>query len=454
MEIKVIEDLHLEKSVLASALTSEQALYEVSTMLTVDSFYNLDCKTLFLELEPLPRKGQHADIMMITAKLGDGWVAKLTELVSNVATSTTVKRHCEELKNIEIAREVSKRAYNVFARANGVKDYAEYYNWGIEQFTTIGDGKYNASSLDHISDHIPEALNELKDVLSGKIKGLKTGIRDIDESSGGFRGGEYVVIAGRPSQGKSSLGLSVIKNMALDGARVGLFSLEMTASQNVFKLTSLMSGVGNDGARELPYGVFRGTVPAKRSYLDSFQSGCDKLSKSSVYINTNSYTSITDLENELRSFCNRNSLDAFVLDYIGLVGDSLDSNKKNHEKVAGISSRIRSLIKSLNVVGIVLVQLGRDAHNKKPSMANLADSTQIERDAHFVYLIHQPDVADKTKKVIICDKGRDGGEGDYPTNFCTQTTEFVSMDKQEGEDYMLSLRDSSGASVSFEKVSF
>ena len=73
-------------------------------------------------------------------------------------------------------------------------------------------------------------------------------------------------------------------------------------------------------------------------------------------------------------------------------------------------------------------------------MANLADSTQIERDAHFVYIIHQPDLEDKTKKVIICDKGRDGGEGNFPVHFCTETTEFTSMTVEDVKQYMAMLK--------------
>ena len=444
MQFNIVKDESLERSVLASALVGEHALYEMSTMLTEGCFYNEKNRILFTELEPLPREGKEADITLLVSKLGDEWYSFITMLMTSVATATTIKRHCEELQSIEKAREVTKRAIEVLSRSNNITDYSEYSNWGIEHVAGAGDGKYSASSLNHISHHISEAVNEFKDIVDGKRKGLMTGIADIDSSSGGFRGGEYVVIAGRPSQGKSSLGLSIIKNMAMQGKRVGLFSLEMTATQNIFKLTSMMSGTDNSGVRSLPYGIFRGVEEAKKGHFEEFGANCNKLKEASIFINSSSYTTITDLENELRSFCNRNGLDAFVLDYIGLVGDSSSSGKKNFEKVADISHRIRSLIKSLEVVGIVLVQLNRDSHNKKPSMANLADSTQIERDAHYVYLIHQPDLEDKTKKVIICDKGRDGGEGNYPTHFCTSTTEFTSMTKDDGVRYMESLRGSNG----------
>ena len=440
MDFSPIKNEMIERLVLASALISDSCLEELAIRLTPDSFYNVKHKSLALELIRVSSKGLSPDITLLSSKLGDGSYQFLLELITVNATSSNITHHCKKLKNIENARNVVSRALEVVSRANKAEDYSEFTSWAVDHVKGYYEGSAGLSELEHISNHIMEATNEFKAVVDGTLEGLKTGIADIDRTSGGFRGGEYVVIAGRPSQGKSSLGLSIIKNMALQGKRVGLFSLEMTASQNIFKLTSMMSQ-NNAGARALPYSLFRGQTKAVSKNMDSFMEGCKKLKETNIYINTSSYSTVSDIENELRRFCKRNKLDAFVVDYIGLVGDDGSNNsKKSHEKVAEISHKFRSIIKELSVVGIVLVQLNRDSHNKKPNMANLADSTQIERDAHFVYLIHQPDLDDKTKKVIICDKGRDGGEGEYPTHFCTQTTEFVSMTTEDGIQYMENLR--------------
>jgi len=440
MDLQPIKNEMIERVVLASSIISDSCLEDLAIRLTPDAFCNVRHKAIALELIRVSSKGVSPDLTLLTNRLGEDYYPLLTELVMNCATTNDIVHHCEKLKNIENARNVVNRAIEVVSRANSATDYSEFTPWAIEHVKGFYEGSGGVSELDHISNYILDATKEFKDVVDGRLQGLKTGIADIDRTSGGFRGGEYVVIAGRPSQGKSSLGLSIIKNMAMQGKRVGLFSLEMTAVQNVFKLTSMMSA-SNAGVRDLPYSVFRGQSVATSKNFESFGKCCTALQETSIYINTSSYSTINDIENELRRFCKRNELDAFVVDYIGLVGDeNSNANKKNHEKVADISHKFRSIIKELSVVGIVLVQLNRDSHNKKPNMANLADSTQIERDAHFVYLIHQPDLEDKTKKVIICDKARDGGEGEYPTHFCTQTTEFVSMELTEGENYMDSLR--------------
>lgn len=442
MDLRPIKNEMLERLVIASSLISNSCLEDLAIRLTPDTFYNVRHKAIALELIKVSAKGLVPDITLLASKLGDEAYPYLVDLITKSATARDIVHHCKKLKNIENARNVVTRAVEVVSRANSAEDYSEFTSWAVDYVKGYYEGSAGLSELEHISTHILEASNEFQAVVNGTLQGLKTGIADIDRTSGGFRGGEYVVIAGRPSQGKSSLGLSIIKNMALQGKRVGLFSLEMTASQNIFKLTSMMSQ-DNAGARELPYSVFRGQTKAITKNMESFMEGCKKLQETNIYINTSSYSTMSDIESELRRFCKRNDLDAFVVDYIGLVGDDGNNgNRKNHEKVADISHKFRSIIKELSVVGIVLVQLNRDSHNKKPNMANLADSTQIERDAHFVYLIHQPDLEDKTKKVIICDKGRDGGEGEYPTHFCTQTTEFVSMTQEEGELYMSDLRGS------------
>jgi replicative DNA helicase len=443
MDIKPIADEHLERSVIASSMLSDTCLHEMTTRLVPNSFYNYHMREIAKELFKLPSKGASVDLTLLSSKLGQEYFPTLTKLVSEVATSSNIAHHCKKLKDIENVRNVSKRAVEVYNRAIHTKDDEEYIHWGLDHVSSFYEGNEGNSQLKHIREYIPEAINEFELVSNGTLKGLMTGIADLDKESGGFRQGEYVVIAGRPSQGKTSLGLSMLKNIAMQGKRVGLFSLEMTGKQNVFKLTSMIAGTGRDGAKRLPYGVFRGSKPTKEDTFNSFSESCGVLSSKEIFVNTFSGTSVSDIENELRRFCKKNKLDAFFVDYIGLVKDDAKSDRKNHEKVAEISGRIRDLIKDLQVVGFVIVQLNRDSHNKKPTMANLADSTQIERDAHFVYLIHQPDLEDKTKKVIICDKGRDGGEGDFPTHFCTDTTEFTSMSKEESDIYMKQLKGTS-----------
>lgn len=447
MDIKPVCDILLEKTVLASAIVSESALNEMPLYLTENSFYDNKHKGLARELLKLPSKGCVADFSLLVSKLGDEYTQLITDLMLNISTTSKIANHCKKLKDIENARNLMTRALEVVSRANSSTDYSNYVNWGIDHVASFYEGSAGLSELQHIRNYIPEATKELQMVYSGEIKGMRVGIADVDNASGGFRGGEYVVIAGRPSQGKSSLGLSIIKNVALQGYKIGLFSLEMTGTQNVFKLTSMIAGVDNSGNKRLPHGMFRGSRPITKQGLNAFHESCSVLSEKEIYINTSSASSAHDIENELRRFCKVNSLDAFALDYIGIVKRDSNAEKKAHEQVAEISGKLRGVIKELGVVGFVLVQLNRDSHNKKPTMANLADSTQIERDAHFVYLIHQPDLEDKTKKVIICDKGRDGGEGNFPVHFCTETTEFTSMTEEEGKAYMNSLRgDSKGVS--------
>ena len=400
MDIKPIADEYLERSIIASSLINGNCLHEMTTRLVPNSFYNYDLREIAKELMKLPSKGAEVDFSLLSSKLGDKYFGLLSDLVTNVSTSIDIKHHCKKLKDIENVRNLSQRALEVYSRACNTKEYSEYLHWGLNHISSFYEGNEGLSKLSHIREYIPESIQEFEMVSNGNLKGLMTGIADIDDESGGFRGGEYVVIAGRPSQGKSSLGLSILKNIAMSGKRVGLFSLEMTGKQNVFKLTSMIAGTGKDGSKRLPYGVFRGSKPTVTDTFNSFSEACGVLSEKEIYVNTFSGTSVSDIENELRRFCKKNNLDAFFVDYIGLVKDDNKNDRKNHEKVAEISGRIRDLIKDLQVVGFVIVQLNRDSHNKKPTMANLADSTQIERDAHFVYLIHQPDTDDKTKKVI------------------------------------------------------
>ena len=131
----------------------------------------------------------------------------------------------------------------------------------------------------------------------------------------------------------------------------------------------------------------------------------------------------------------KNKLDAVFVDYISRVNYDGDGSKPRHEKVTEISVRLAELYKELDIAGVTLVQLRRESQNKRPELSDLRESGQIEQDANYVYMLYRPNVDEKRESMLICNKSRDVGEGDYPMHFNTCTCEFTSMSQEEEDEF-------------------
>jgi len=431
MNIPTVRNEDLEKQILASALVSDSALDEFAHRIDEDDFNNIYLMAICRELKKCASKGYTPDIILMSSKLGEEYQNIFAQLITVVATTDNIKEQCRKLKEVTLARKVASTAYKIVMASNNITDHHDFSKHSMHELTNLGLD-YTEGKLEHISNSFGKAIKEFEAVVKGEEVGFKTGIADIDNQTNGFRKGEYIVLAGRPAQGKTSLALSMMKNMALKNIKVGMFSLEMTSTEVVFKLSSMLSG---SMSHVVPLSTFRGITEAKQEHLDAFTETLTKMTTMNMHINDSARTTILDIEVELRRFIKTTGVDVVFIDYIGLIGaDSMDGRKR-HELIQGFSLRLKNLFKELEVAGIVIVQLNRDSHNKKPNMSNLAESSQIERDAHMIYLLWQPDLEDPTKKMLIGDKGRGVAGGIFPMHFSTQTTEFWSMTQTEADFY-------------------
>jgi replicative DNA helicase len=295
---------------------------------------------------------------------------------------------------------------------------------------------FNSGRLKHISESFPKAIKEFESVCKGEIVGIKTGIADIDEQTGGIRKGEYVIFGGRPAVGKTSIGLSVANNMANQGYKVGIFSIEVKAESIIFKLCSMNS---THSGSEIPYSMFRGITKANRDDLEQFKTEVQKLKEKNIFINDSSRTTISDIVSEVRRFIRAEGLDVVMVDHIGIVKADNQANIKRHERLQQFSMELAGLFKDEDVAGLVLVQLKRSEKNETPTMDSLGESSQFEKDAHLIYLLHQPDFNNPTSRLLVCAKARDAKAGAYALHFSTSTTECSSMSEWDSKEYQNSL---------------
>jgi replicative DNA helicase len=197
----------------------------------------------------------------------------------------------------------------------------------------------------------------------------------------------------------------------------------MRASELIHKIISMLSS----SSYEIPLTVFRGALPMSGKHAESFGEHLQTLNNSHIYINESPYTTMLDIETELRRFTRQNQLDVVFVDYMSLIADETGGSRARHEQIQDNSMRFKRLAKSLALPIVLLSQIKNDAYNKKPTMADISESTQLSRDADMIYLIWKPLENDNTRKVIIGEKGRNVSGGNFCVHFSQSTTEFTSM---------------------------
>ena len=427
----------IENSVLASALFVDGAVNDMAYELKLDDFTTDFNRALFKELMTCSVKGYKPDMNLIIGRLEhlyesentmyvnssiNGNLAMMMGELSLAATSTNIKPWIEELKANTDARNIIKIATAVMSSANNITDAKDWVKESVGKLNSVARTGNPKSELKHITSYIPQAISRFESIIRGEIPGMKTGIPAIDEQTGGVRKGEYVIIGGRPGGGKTSLGLTIAKNLSLAGHRGGIFSIEVGGDDIVLKLCSMISS----NTIEIPYSVFRGRDKAEEHHIQSFTDTLAKLESLGIFINDSGKTTCSDIMIELRRFIVSEKLDYVVIDSLGLVKKEAHHQKqKRNEFLQDISISFMECFKEFNVAGFVLIQLARNKENKVPTMDSLAECSQFEKDAHLIYLIHIPDLNNVGYKLLCCVKGRDTGIGNFPVNFSTRTTEFT-----------------------------
>lgn len=436
MSYPIIRNIDLEKSVIASSISNGKALHELSTKLDEDDFSDGYLKKIFTELKKCSAKGYEPDLAIMIPKLGDNFPMSIfSELLGGynhggVSTSDNIANQCKKLREISTARNLVSKAYKILCEAGNISDHAEFVSKNVSELADIALD-YKGGRLNHVSTYFGEAIEEFRAVQAKEELGVRTGIADIDNTTAGFRKGEFIVIAGKPAQGKTSLAMSIIKNMVLANKKIAVFSLEMRSSELILKLSSMMSTFFG----EIPNAVFRGVQDVSKEHIESFPKTINLMSESHLYINESPYTTMTDIEIELRRFMKKVHLDAVVVDYMSIIADDETNKGKRHEMIQDYSMRFKRLAKSEKVPIIVLSQIKNDAYNKKPTMADLSESSQLSRDADMVYLLWKPLENDPTRKVIVADKGRGVAGGNFCVHFSTSTTEFTSMTIEDAKKF-------------------
>lgn len=410
--------LDAEKGVLASILLSPEVVIDecIQNRLTRDHFSHPAHGIIYEAAREMRDRGLPVDLISLTQHLRDrhqleaaGGAAALAELVNFVPTGANAAFYIQIVREKYLLRRIiltcnayAARAYEEQAQVKQLLDEVES---GI---LSIGDEREIAHARS-IRELTMEAVAHVESIFSkkGQIHGLSTGFPTLDRMTDGFLPGQMIVIAARPSVGKSALAMNIAEHVAIErGKKVAVFSLEMTTQELVLRLLCSMARVNLRKVHELQQ------FSAKPE-MDRIVQAADRLAKARMFIDDTAGLSILELRARCRRLAQREGgLDLVIVDYLQLVrGSSVSGADHREREVAEISAGLKGLAKELQVPVLAIAQLNRDPEKRnasgksKPRLSDIRESGSIEQDADLVALLWRENYQDHD-----AEEKKEGGE--------------------------------------------
>ncbi len=404
-----------------------------------ESFYNPANGLIFATLCELYDENKPTDLIALSQVFADrnqlaevGGYSALAELISYVPTTSNFDYYLQvvtqkaTLRGIINACTVSiQRAYEEQENVDEVIDRVE------QDILAIRDAG-GKTEFGEMKDFVMDAIDTIEKShgSQGGVTGLSTGFRDLDEMTSGLHGAEMIVIAARPSMGKTSFCMNIVENVAVDqGKPVGVFSLEMSAASLVLRLLCARAGVDMQKVR--------GGFLSERRDLPSLVQAASVLAESPIYIDDTAGLSILELRAKARRMKDKGGIELIVVDYLQLARGTSSRAKDNRQlEIAEISAGLKGLAKEMNIPVIVVAQLNRQPEARtggKPRLSDLRESGAIEQDADLVGLLVRSEVYEDDEDAreeiageaeLIIAKQRNGPIGEVKLTFDKKYVRF------------------------------
>lgn len=435
--------LEAEQSLLGGLLLDNRRWDEVSDEVGRVDFYNQSHRLIFDAVRALQAKNEPADVITVSEWLEQngnleeaGGMAYVGNLASNTPSTANILNYARIVRErsilrslISAANEISDTAYTPEGKTpREVLDHAEKLVFDISEhdgrrrqgFTAIQE--LLTRSVDHI-----EELYESKETVTG----MPTGFTDLDEMTAGLQRGDLVVVAGRPSMGKTAFAMNVAEYVALTkNLPVAVFSMEMPGEQLAMRLLSSIGRINSNKVR---------TGRLGDDDWPRLTSAVGLLDKAPIFVDDTAGLNPLDLSSRARRLSREhNDLGLVVVDYLQLM-QSMENNENRATEISNITRALKMLAKELNVPVMVLSQLNRSLEqrpNKRPIMSDLRESGAIEQDADVIFFVYRDEVYNeeseqKGRAEIIIGKQRNGPIGMVPLTFLGEFTRFENFVSQD-----------------------
>jgi len=428
----------VEQKVLGAMLQYPNAAPLVFEVLRIGDFYRQVHNEIFEAMQSLFERYEPIDLTTAANELKKakkleavGNEVYLMELMQSAITPGNVQYHAKIVKEkaslralINTAGDIVNRCYEEVEDVDGLLDETEGKIFSLAQ-------GHVREGLTRIGELLPKTFEDIEHYAKGGLQGVPSGFKDLDELTGGFQNSDLVILAGRPSMGKTALALTMATYAATHGGKaVALFSLEMSKTQLVQRLLCAQAKVNMHLLRS-------GKLPHKD--LPRLSLGAGPLYEAKIYIDDAPDLDVLSIRSKARRLKSQGSLDFMIVDYMQLIYPSrrLDSRE---QEIAYISRSLKALAKDLNIPVMALSQLSRKTEGreeKRPQLSDLRESGAIEQDADVVLFIYREEVydreAEKGKAEIIIGKQRNGPIGTVNATFVRDYAAFENYSPRAEE---------------------
>jgi replicative DNA helicase len=445
--------IECEQGVLGCALLDpSQCIGECIEKLKDDgkeAFYDLRHQTIYETLAEMFNSRQAIDVITVQQQLKDrqlleqvGGIAYLSQLQDAVPSAANLSYYLEHVREKFLLRKMIQTCTGVVGRVYDYEGEVDALLDEVERdVLRISESRAQGSVMT-TKDLVNKAIGTIENFFSrkGTLTGLATGFTDLDRITDGLHGSEMIVVAARPSMGKTSLAMNIVEHVVLeDKLPVAVFSLEMSAEALVLRM---MCSIARVNLRSIREGFM------SESDFPKLTSAAGRLANAPLFIDDSAALSILQLRARARRLHQMHGIKLFVVDYLQLLHSTARRSQENRQQeISDISSGIKALAKELKVPVLVLSQLNRELErdkSRKPRLSDLRESGAIEQDADLVGLLYKPNAgedddgnteeADGVPINLLIAKQRNGPTGDINLTFLKSYTRFESAAKVSDED--------------------
>ncbi len=434
-----------EQSILGGLLLNNDSWDHIVSIVNEDDFYRRDHRVIFKEIKGLIESGKPCDVVTLSERLESnnhiddvGGLAYLGSLVNNTPSASNIRAYSEIVRErsvlrqlIQIGNEIADSAFNTEGRnSDDILEAAEKTVFEIaDKGANAGnDFKGMTELLKKTVDRIDELYQS-----GGSFTGIPSGFSDFDNLTSGLQPADLVIVAGRPSMGKTTFAMNLAENAAIDaGAGVAVFSMEMPAESLTLRMLSSLGRINQTKVR---------SGQLDEEDWPRLTSAVSILNEANIFIDDTPALSPTEMRARVRRLKRKNNIGLIVVDYLQLMQVKGGSENRVNE-ISEISRGLKALAKEMNVPVIALSQLNRGLEqrpNKRPVMSDLRESGAIEQDADLIVFIYRDEVynedsPDKGTAEIIIGKHRNGPLGTARLTFLGQYTRFENHASIDYED--------------------
>jgi replicative DNA helicase len=435
-------NLEAEQAVLGAILIEPSVLLTVNERIKPEDFYRQGHQKLFQAMNELAQKGQPVDIVTLTAVLEDqkwleevGGVAYLTELAGTVPTAANVDYYAQIVEKKAILRRIIRTATQIAALGyNSGDDVSSIIDEAERRILDISQRRMRGGFV-QIGEILMDSFEQIEAMYNNKkgLKGIPSGFVDLDRMTSGFQRSDLIILAARPSMGKTAFALNLAQNVALRaGKTVAIFNLEMSAQQLVMRILSAEANIDAQAFR---------TGSLKEEDWEKLTMAIGALSDAPIYIDDTPGVTVFDIRSKLRRLHAEREIGLVLIDYLQLISGR-NSGESRQQEISEISRSLKLMAREFDVPVIALSQLSRaveQSQDKRPMLSDLRESGSIEQDADIVAFLYRDDYynEESEKKNIaelIIGKQRNGPVGKVELLFLKNYNKFLSLDIRN-QDY-------------------